>query len=484
MSESNLFENTDLSLSEQDKLSRSYHRGERLDETKLIDKTVTQYVSILVSAAVVVLIGHLVGSLPLLAFFGVSLVLVSLFGGKFLDLIQDTKEITPNAKSGAELDVRQAFVDACNKQNVDPNKYLLLVSDSESGVAFAFPLSLNPTIVVATNLLENCTPEELTSILSHEIDHHKAGFFMNFLFVYLNASLFAIGGAIMWFTDLPTTEVFILLASYGIVTKILGNVLGHILEKRADAAVSQENRLDFVRGLVKMQKTSYHVEGKIGTITHMLFDEHPPLNHRIESALGTKLNNEALEDEHIEGGMSPILLIGSIIGTSIGTVLIAFGIVNMITSGVGVTLIGLGGIVTMSTNMIMNIPDIGFKKSIATTGLILTFIFGLGYFVGSTTDPLAAIGWGIMGAITGIFSLAAIIVGGALIISIFSDSDDLEVPVMKSDPYDKGDGIDIEDIKESVITDDSPLNDINPEEITGDDVIVGEDPDNHSEEKQ
>lgn len=477
MSETNLFENTDLSESEQEKLSRAYHQGDRLDETKLIDKTVTHYVSILVSAAVVVLIGDLVGALPLLAFFGVSLVLVSLFGGKFLSLIQDTKEITRNS-TGPALDVRQAFVDACNKQDVDPDKYLLLVSDSESGVAFAFPLSLHPTIVVSTNLLENCTSEELTSILSHEIDHHKAGFFLNFLFVYLNASLFAIGGALMWFTNLPITQVFILLASYGIVTKILGNVLGHTLEKRADAAVSQENRLDFVRGLVKMQETSYHVEGKLGSITHMLFDEHPPLNHRIESALGTKLNNAALSDEHIEESISPVILIASIIGTSIGTVLIAFGIVNMITFGVGVTMIGIGGIVTMSTSMVRNVLEIGFKKSATTTGLILTFTFILGYFVGSTTDPLAAIGWGIMGAITGIFSLAAIVVGGALVISIFSDGEDIEVPIMSADPYDRGDGVDMEDIKQSILS-----GNMDPEDIDGEDVVIDEEDKNDNEEE-
>lgn len=470
MTDANLFDTTDLSQSEQEELSKAYHKGERLDETRLITDTVTQYISILVSAAVVVLIGDLVGALPLLLFFGVFIVVVSLFGGRLISLIQTTKEITKDS-TGPSLALRQAFVDACNTQDVNPDKYLLLASDSKSGVAFAFPLSLNPTIVVSTNLLEKCTPKELTSVLSHEIGHYKASFFLNFLFVYLNASLFAIGGAIMWFTSLSTTQIFMLLAVYGIITKILGNVVGHKLEKQADSAVSQENRLNFVRGLIKIQETSYHVEGTLGSITHLLFDEHPPLNHRVESALGTKLNNNALEDDHLDETISPVILIASIIGSSIGMGLIAFGIVNMIASGVGATIVGIGCIINIFSSQVKGISETGFKKTAITSIGIFVFMYIIGYFVGSTTEPIATIGWGFIGLTFGVLLIGTVSVIGALGIGFFGDDDDLEVPEMSEESYD----IEYDSVVKNERQRSIESGDIDPEDIDGDDIVIEND---------
>lgn len=476
MVETNLFKNTDLSEEEQEKLSRLYHRGDRRDEDELLETTITNYVSIISTAAIVVLAGNIFGPLPLLAFFGATIVLVSLFGGKIISFLKKTRVVTGDSV-GAIGDVREAFENACEKQNVDPDKYLLLISDSDSGVAFAFPLSLHPTIVVATNLLENCTPEELTAILSHEIDHHQSGSIANMLFIYLNTSLFAIGGAVMMFTQLPNNHVFLLLSVYGILTTVLGNIVGHRLEKSADAAVTEENRVNFVRGLLKMQDKSYHVEGKIGSIAHLLFDEHPPLNHRIESALGVKLSDDDV-DEHIDGSMSTPNFLISILGNSIGTILVALGIIDLIITGTGSgpELIGIGGIIGIGSSFIVESQDKGLKKISLVTIFLLSVLYIIGYFTGGTVQPLETIGWGIVGGIIAIMTLSAIAICITLIWSIFSDKEDLdEVPIMPSDPYDQGDGISVSDINQSNVGDLTEIDD--PSEITGDDVVVDEDAD-------
>lgn len=471
MSEPNLFDNADIPPDEKEQLAREYHKGDRLDESQLIDTTVNQYISIILSAAIVVLIGHLIGELALLLFFGTLITIITLFGGKLLQLTDTSKRVTSDS-TGATLDVWREFQNACNKQGVNPDDYLLLISDMKTGVAFAFPLSLNPSIVVSTNLLENCTPDELTSILSHELDHHKAGVFINFLFVYLNISLFAVGGAIMYFTQLTILQVFIVLTVYGLVTKALGNVVGHTLEKRADAAVSEENKLDFVRSLIKIQEESYHVEGKVGSIFHILFDEHPPLNHRIEQALGVELNSDAIDSSHLEGNISTSPLTLSLLGSLIGTVLVSIGIIETITTGLGADLTGTGGIILLVSR---SIPDLAEEDIFRVSGGVLISIL-LGLIVGFLARPRAmglieTFGWGIIAGLIGIIVFVVISGAVAILLPLASTGDNIDVPVMLSDPYKRGDGIREEDIDQSTISD-FPKVDKDPSEITGDDVVI------------
>ena len=64
------------------------------------------------------------------------------------------------------------FRDVCRSANVDPDKYVLYVSDDKFPNAFAMG---RKTVCVTRSLLNGSTEEELQGILAHELGHHVHG---------------------------------------------------------------------------------------------------------------------------------------------------------------------------------------------------------------------------------------------------------------------------------------------------------------------
>lgn len=426
----NIFEEVDdISEEEQEQMTELYLRGDRIGTREDLFVGFSADLLRMLFSSVIAIYLLTIFSPVVVGAFGVISSIALILGGKWvIPKMTGASKIT--GSSAWEEEVLDIVNRASQTSNVDPDTVTTYVAESiDSHGALAIRLSKNPVVILSKNLLEECTPEEIESIISHELGHSKQGYFLEILDTILDLSLLIVAPLLVMFGGLTGLELFASLVIFSIVSQGLGNIVGYKLEVGADNEVIEENRLPFVRALMKIQTTSYHISSAQGSALHMYLDEHPPLNHRIESSLGISLNEFELDD-----GMGMGILSNTL--TIIGMVSIVFGSLYPIVPEATLNIAGIGALLILSAVIIKSARDKTGRERFRVLLVMLCLLGALYltktfFYNGTTIELLGDISVHLFLSVASILILAGL-VGPVILIISDNNLDNITIP---TDPY-------------------------------------------------
>jgi STE24 endopeptidase len=153
-------------------------------------------------------------------------------------------------------------------------------------------------IVLGDTLLENFSPDEIETVLAHELGHHvhrdiplgiliQSG--LNFALFYLAAS--GLGWTASWlalqgvFSPAGLPALALLFGFFGLITMPFSNAYSRWRERMADRFALQSTRLPkaFARAMTRLANQNL-ADADPPRWVLLLFGSHPPLRSRIEAA--------------------------------------------------------------------------------------------------------------------------------------------------------------------------------------------------------
>jgi STE24 endopeptidase len=153
-------------------------------------------------------------------------------------------------------------------------------------------------VILADNLINDFTVEEIEGVLAHEFAHHKlfhmqklivfgiASSLLSFylLYVFSSKALIALGGENIY--DIMLLPVFLLILFLaGFFTLPLQNGFSRMLEREADSSAvkTTQNREAFTSLMNKLAERNL-ADPNPSKLVKILFYSHPPISERIEMA--------------------------------------------------------------------------------------------------------------------------------------------------------------------------------------------------------
>lgn len=479
-----------VSLTDREQQQISHLLDQHLDwrnEQQFMKVFLIHHIGVLTTPAILIILMSMgTPPLALIGLFGAMIILSVFLGGRLDSYRNDRKIITADNKDEIE-GLWEAFTNACEQVGHDPNQYYLCVLEtSNPKLAFTYPLSFYPSVRVSQGLIKSLTKEEIESVLTHEMQHHEH------YWSYLTTTSITVASLatvpLLYYLGFAALPVLLIGTGTIIGLKMIRALLGNYYERSADQAAVENDGGAFARGLLKMTSEGYYVQTTVGRSLHALTDPHPPLNKRIETAIGTSLPTEELDLPAQE----PILVsLTSLLGFIIGYPLLMIGLLSLAAPQFSLQYAGIGALVLAGSNLlsrtITHLHEAQPSKFIshlsrdlgknATITAIALAIGALTRGIPSTIDQfLATLGHG---ALSGVIGIIIVALGATLLVFTlsFRSKENTDWPELGKDAeeyYTVNPSLP-QDPTPDPIESTVPQHLIeNPEEITGDDVVIDE----------